>query len=175
MGYIVKEVKGSGISLSSLKAGPTVRFDVFFEEDDRRVHAGNEYFEVSLRGRAKNGMRLAASRVAKRYNDYLARTGKRFEFEEDIRKGKDLFESRIKRLVALLEREFAPLAFIVVRGGGDASSVLLDARNRVDSAIEDDRKGNASSYRMIDAYSKDSGRSLGDEIRNRFVFNKGVS
>lgn len=100
--YVTDWETGQGMSLSGrLDIRPTIRAVVKFDEDGKIAWGGPSYFSDGLTGRQKNGLRLQASKMLRRYQHHYETTGKRFEIErEEERRAKDkahAVETAIKR------------------------------------------------------------------------------
>lgn len=83
MSYTVKRVDGSGASLDNFRFRPTVQFQVV-HDDGKVAWSGSSYF-AEAGARAIAGLRMNASKMCKRYEAYLKRTGERFEIIEEAK------------------------------------------------------------------------------------------
>lgn len=90
--YVGVVVEGDSMSLSTLKIGKTLTAAVKFTGDDRIVQRGTPQWA----DRAKPALlQSTATRMAKKWNAYLTRTGKRWELEQDAKKAKKAAAAKI--------------------------------------------------------------------------------
>jgi hypothetical protein len=82
MAYAVHKCTGSGATLDNFKFRPTFWFEL--RHDDGTVARQTaHYFVDGLTGRQVNGYRLQMAKLLPRYEAYLAKTGKRWEVEQE--------------------------------------------------------------------------------------------
>lgn len=170
--YEVREISGHGLSLggsglSKFTGGPTVTFGVF--NGERRVWSTETYFTEHLKGRQKNGLRLQASNMAKRYQSHFDRTGKCFEHEQDLEDGKKFFEQDIEIIRKEAQRELAASVFDRWRARSDPfAAVAADANEAAVKIIARRRDVHPTRYKRIEQYAQASKRDLLTEVRHWF-------
>lgn len=180
MSYQVEQIMGHGISLSDrIKSGDTIHFAVVWVDEEsellnRKVWRTDTYFVESLTPRQRSGMRLSAMNMCKRYADHYARTGKRFEVEEDAKKGADRWAKEVQIIVSIVEEKLCKTVFSMLRTGGlDEHSkldLLKQAETLVEQQLEMRRKCKPLYYREIDAYNETANRNMAAEITEYFKF-----
>lgn len=92
--YIVDTVTGEGINLGTGRIGKTIKAVVKFDQDGRVAHSGPSYWL----GDEPRNFKANAGRMAKRYQVYFDRTGKRWEVEQaDKRKAEREMKEEARR------------------------------------------------------------------------------
>jgi hypothetical protein len=116
MSYSIHRVDGRGISLSTMKGGATVRFELRHDADGAVAFTTDEWLVDSATPRQINGLRLQAARQLPRFDDYERRTGGRWEVEQKAKRDAERAAKKradriayLRRTIPLYEAELAEL------------------------------------------------------------------